>query len=199
MKRTRLHTALAAATLALAAFGAQTSARAQTDGFYIGQLQQYGYNWCPLGWAQANGALLSIAQNSALFALLGTTFGGDGQVTFALPDLRDRAPVGYSNTNPLGEPYGQSSTTLTINNLPMHSHTAFGDPTGPVGPNPSGSMLGLFNVSSKIYAASSSVPSKPMNPMVVTFTGNSFPMSTQMPVLATNWCIALEGVFPSHP
>lgn len=186
-----------AAALALAAAAGQ--ARAQTYDFYVGQLQQFATNWCPQDWARADGSLLSIAQNSPLYSLLGTTFGGDGVVTFGLPDLRERAPIGYSTTNPLGAVIGQSSVTLTVATMPSHSHTFSADPTGPVGPNPSGAMLGLFPSGQTIYAASSATPTVAMRATMLTPVGSNFPMSTQSPVLATNWCIALTGIYPSHP
>lgn len=197
MNRGKLRALGAAAVLALTVFAAQ--ARAQTYNVYLGQLQQFGANWCPLDWARADGSLLSIAQNTPLYSLLGTTFGGDGVVTFALPDLRDRIAIGQSNNAPLGAMFGQSSVTLFQSQLPIHNHQAFGDPTGPVGGNPSGSMLGLFPSGQNIYAPSSAPLTTPVNARAVGFTGGSQPVPIQMPVLATNWCIATSGIFPQRP
>lgn len=197
MKRGKLRALGAATVLALTVFAAE--ARAQTEGFYIGQLQQFGSNWCPLDWARADGRLLSIAENEALFSLLGTTFGGDGMVTFALPDLRDRMAVGQSNNFPLGAMFGRSTTTLLQTQMPTHNHPAYGDPTGPVGNNPAGSMLGLYPSGQNIYAPASAPLNTMMNVRVVGFTGGNQPVSIQMPVLTTNWCIALTGIYPSRP
>ena len=188
-----------AAVLGLAALGAHGEARAQTLEFYVGQLQQFGTNWCPRDWAPANGQLMSIAQNQALFAVIGTTYGGDSRNTFALPDLRDRAPVHHSGSLPLGAPAGHSSTTLTMAELPSHDHGFFADPTGPVSNSPADSMMGLFPVSRPIYGTSSEVPNTPMNPGMAAPAGGGTPVPTQSPVLATNWCIALTGIFPQRP
>ena len=188
-----------AALLGLAALGAQTEARAQTFEFYVGQLQQFGTDWCPSNWARANGQLLAIAQNQALFSLLGTRFGGDGRNTFGLPDLRDRAPVHMSGNLPLGAMVGHSSTTLTPSQLPSHSHGFNADPTGPVSNSPADSMMGAFPPGQPIYGPSSEVPNTPMHPGMAAFAGGGAPVPTQSPVLATNWCIALTGIYPSRP
>ena len=196
MKKGKLRALGAVTALALAVFAAE--ARAQTSEFYLGQLQQFGTNWCPQDWARADGRLLSIAQNSALYSLLGTTYGGDGVVTFALPDLRDRMAIGQSNNYPLGAMFGHSSATVLNSQMPQHNHLAFGDPTGPVNNSPSGSMLGLYPAGQNIYAPPSAPLTTVMNARAVGLTGGSQPVSTQMPVLATNWCIALTGIYPSR-
>lgn len=192
------HHAIAAA-LGMAALGAHTEARAQTLEFYIGQLQQFGTSWCPKDWAMANGQLLPIAQNQALFSLLGTTFGGDGRATFALPDLRDRAPVHQSSSMPLGAQTGQSSATLTVAQLPSHDHGFFADPTGPVSNSPADSMMGVFPDSLPIYGTSSEEPNTPMKAGMAAVAGGGAAVPTLSPVLATNWCIALTGIYPSRP
>ena len=188
-----------AAVLGLAALGAQAEARAQTLDFYVGQLQQFGTNWCPKTWAPANGQLMAISQNTTLFSLLGTTYGGDGRVTFALPDLRDRAPVHQSDSLPTGAPIGQAFTTLTVGQLPIHTHGFFADPTGPVSNSPADSMMGAFPPNQPIYGTSSEVPNTPMNPGMAGLSGGGQPIPTLSPVLSTNWCIALTGIYPSRP
>lgn len=198
MKGSRVRiAAVTAAALGFAVFGVHGSARAQE--FYLGQLQQFGYNWCPNDWQRADGSLLSIAANSALFSLIGTTFGGDGVNTFAVPDLRDRAPISQSSTLPLGAMVGTSSTTMLQVQLPMHTHGFNADPTPPAGNSPANSMLGVFPSGQSIYAPPSAGPNTPMNPGMVQPAGQSQPVPIQMPVLATNWCMALYGVFPQHP
>ncbi len=199
MKGSRTQLAAAAAALGLAALGVPGSTHAQTDGFYIGQLEQFGTNWCPEGWHRADGSLLSIAANSTLFSVIGTTFGGDGVNTFAVPDLRDRAAIGQSNTLPIGAAVGTSTTTMFLTQLPMHTHGFNADPTAPVGNSPADSMMGLFPTSRPIYAPSSASPNTPMNVHMVQPTGQSQAVPIQMPVLATNWCMAMFGIYPPRP
>jgi microcystin-dependent protein len=187
----------AAAVLGFAALGGQGEARAQD--FYIGQLQQFGTNWCPKYWAMANGQLMSIAQNQALFSLLGNNFGGDGVTTFGLPDLRERAPAGISASRPLGTSYGQTWTTLSVGQMAAHAHDFNGDPTAGVSNSPSNSMMGDYPVGQAIYGAPEATPDTPMNPMMIAPTGGGQPVLTLSPILATNWCIALSGIYPSRP
>lgn len=174
-------------------------ARAQTIDVYMGQLQQFGANWCPKNWAPANGQLMSISQNQALFSLLGTNFGGDGRVTFALPDLRERAPAGMSQAAPLGAPYGQTWTTLVVGQLAAHTHGFNGDPTSGVSNSPANSMMGDYPVGQTIYGAPDATPDTPMNPAMIQMAGGNQPVQTLSPILATNWCIALTGIYPSRP
>lgn len=195
---TRFRAALATAA-ALAALAGQSEARAQSLDFFVGQLQQFATPWCPDDWARADGSLVAISQNSQLFALIGTRFGGDGVTTFGLPDLRDRAPTGATASHPVGTTFGQPATTLLQANLPAHSHGFYADPTAPVVNSPSNSMMGVFPAGQSIYAGPSATPNAPMRPGVAAPAGGSQPMPTQSPVLATNWCIALNGVFPSRP
>jgi microcystin-dependent protein len=189
--------AVAATALGFAAVGVHGTASAQD--FYVGQLQQFGYNWCPEGWQRADGSLLSIQANQVLYAVIGTTFGGDGVNTFAVPDLRDRAPVSQSNTLPLGARVGTESITLLQTQLPPHTHGFNADPTPPAGNAPANAMLGVFPAGQAIYAAPAAIPNTPMSPGMVQPAGQSQPVPIQMPVLATNWCVALSGVFPQHP
>ena len=198
MKNPSLFTA-AAAALGLAGLGAAAPTRAQTYDVYVGQLQQFGTNWCPQGWAQANGALLPIVSNQALFSVIGVTYGGNGTQTFALPDLRNRAPVSMSGQLPLGAAVGQSSVTLTVSELPTHVHGFNADPTPGISNDPTNSMMGEFPVGLSIYAATDGIPNEPMNPAMAAPAGGSQSTPIQMPVLATNWCIALTGIYPQHP
>jgi microcystin-dependent protein len=156
---------------------------------FIGQVLLFAGNFAPKGWAMCNGQLMSIAQNTALFSILGTTYGGDGVTTFALPDLRGRAAVnagqgpGLSNYV-LGEATGTEAVTLTVNQIPAHTHTLFGA-SGP----PSGSDRGIES-----QATANKVPSNDeMAP-----TGGNQPFSVVQPVLAMSYIIALEGIYPSR-
>lgn len=179
---------------------------------FLGQIQAFGFNFAPRGWAFCHGQLLSIAQNTALFALLGTTYGGNGQTTFALPDLRGRSMIGFGQGPGLsnitqGEQSGTENVTLLVTNLPSHTHTATATSTlqaeGKVGDsaNPQGRMLaGNANT----FVAPDSTANKTLfNESVTTtvtnsVTGGSQPFGIRDPYLGINYCIALEGIFPSR-
>jgi len=188
--------AVAACAAALAATG--TPAAAQVDQ-YVGSLFQFGMNWCPDGWLPADGRLLSISQYNVLYSLYGTTYGGDGRVTFALPDLRERMPVSFNDNLPIGASVGSSTRTLLHSELPAHNHGFSGDDTGPVGASPNGAMLGMFPTASPVYAAPSSPPITMMNPRMLQPAGASQSVNMQSPVLAVSWCVAMEGVYPPRP
>ncbi|MEH6699434.1 MAG: tail fiber protein [Brevundimonas sp.] len=187
---------LAALVAGVALAGSFASSATAQDNF-VGELQQFATNWCPDGWHRADGSLMAIAQYEVLFSLIGTTYGGNGIQTFGLPDLRTRMPVGYDNQLPIGAMTGTSSTTLLQFNLPSHSHNLQGDETGPVSNSPAGAMLGTFPASSPIY--SSGAGAFPLNIRVVELAGGNQPVQIQSPILATNWCIALYGIYPSRP
>jgi microcystin-dependent protein len=167
---------------------------------YIGEVRLFGYNWCPRGWLQANGALLSIAQNTALFSLYGTNFGGNGSTNFGLPDLTGRAPVGFGGP-PFGQgfatPYGVSTVTLTVGQLPAHTHTLFGTSQANASNSPAGGLLPTFPSAQHVYATGAPADT-PMSPNAIGITGGSQPVQTQSPALAMNWCVAIVGIFPSR-
>jgi microcystin-dependent protein len=162
------------------------------------------YNFSPRGWAFCNGQILPIAQNTALFSLLGTTFGGNGQTTFALPDLRGRVSnssgqgPGLSNYD-LGQVGGTESETITVNQMPAHNHQAACLASGSDSGRPNGKFLSNINVPSDgaatLYASTSD---NLMAPTMITNTGGSQPISLLQPYLTLNYCIALEGIFPSR-
>lgn len=166
---------------------------------FLGMIIIVPYNFAPRGWAFCNGQILPIAQNTALFSLLGTTFGGNGQTTFALPDLRGRVPnsagqgPGLSSYD-LGQVGGTENTTLTVNNLASHNHSAncFSDDANAA--VPSGNVLA--NAPSNMYATVA--PNAQMNPLAIGLTGGNQPFSILGPYLTLNFCIALEGIFPSR-
>jgi len=186
-----------AATSAFALLGGAAPAFAQAEPI-LGQLALFPMNWCPRGWAQASGSLLSISQNTALFSLYGTTYGGNGQTNFALPNLNDRAPISWSNTNPIGASFGSSSTTILVSQMPMHNHMVLAASTPPMTNDPAGASLATFPAGQNIYASNSSTPDVPMNAGVIAPAGGSQPVSIQSPVLAMNWCVAMQGIFPSR-
>lgn len=165
---------------------------------YLGTIMPVGFAFAPKGWALCNGQLLSIAQNQALFALLGTFFGGDGRTTFALPDLRGRTPVGITASQP-GLPSGTEAVTLTTAQLPLHNHgvaatTATG--SGRAGPA-TGKIFGTnANAAATIFAE----PQAPVTlaPNNVGASGGNLPHSNMQPFLVVNYVIALVGTFPSR-
>lgn len=166
---------------------------------FLGELRNFGFNFAPRGWALCQGQLLPISQNQALFALLGTTFGGDGQVTFGLPDLRGRVPVGWGQgpgleVYELGEQGGAESVTLTLTEMPQHNHPVAASATA-ASKNPAGGVP----APTAAGASYGTTADAAMSPGMVGAVGGSQPHENRAPFLGSNWCIALEGIFPSRP
>ena len=206
--------------LATAAASCYTApASAQASDMYLGQMMLVPYNFCPRSWVAANGQILSIAQNTALFSLLGTTYGGNGQTTFALPDLRGRFPnsVGQGpglSAYSLGQVGGVESTTLTILQMPIHNHTATATTVvkikalGGVDADKPGAALNAFaKAATNVYSSQDPGPSNNFmdaNTTVSTTnvtigtSGGSQPFSIMPPYLTMQWCIATQGIFPSR-
>src|SRR4051794_988087 len=161
---------------------------------FLGEIRLMSFNFAPRGWAQCNGQLLPINQNQALFALLGTQFGGNGQTTFGLPDLRDRVPVhlGGSMTS-VGQRGGEAAHTLSVNELPAHTHvvSASSATTGGTA-QPTGRYLG--GIGNGYHAPASGVA---LRPGTVANTGGGQAHTNQQPYLTLMFCIALAGIFPS--
>ncbi len=178
---------------------------------FLAQIVMFGGNFAPRGWAFCNGQLLAINQFSALFSLLGTTYGGDGRTTFALPELRGRAALhtgGISGTGPglssrrLGERGGSETNTLSITQLPSHNHTATmraESAPGSTG-NPTGSLLGVVTTGANIYAppVPATEVSMASDSIVVNNNGGGQPVNNMQPYTAVNYIIALQGFFPSR-
>ena len=166
---------------------------------FIGQICIYGFNFAPRGWAFCNGQLLSISQNTALFSLLGTMYGGNGQTTFALPDLRSRFPnhfgqgPGLSNYSQ-GQVGGTENVTLTVNNLPAHGHPVAppASTNSPTAPKPTNNVPAAGN----FYDAGPGAVT--MFNYQTGLAGGSQPAGIMNPYLTLNYCIALEGIFPSR-
>jgi microcystin-dependent protein len=165
---------------------------------YIGEIRLFAGNFAPKDWAFCDGQQLPIAEFDTLFALIGTTYGGDGQSTFALPDLRGRLPI-HQGTGPglsprtLGEPGGAEGVVLTAGQLPAHRHTLFAS-TGPAtSTSPSGNVTATAS-GTNIYGAGA--PSIPMSGQATTQAGGSLPHQNLMPYLCLNFIISLFGVFP---
>lgn len=161
---------------------------------FIGEIRMFPGNFAPLGWAICDGTLLAISQNSALFQLIGTTYGGDGQNTFALPDLRSRVPVHQGAGFVQGQSAGAESVTLTVSQIPAHTHVALAssaagasqDPTGGVWANWTGSQYSDQGANAS------------MSPAAITSAGGSQPHDNMPPFLAINFIISLFGIFPSQ-
>lgn len=171
---------------------------------YIGEIQMFGFNFAPRGWANCDGQLLPIAQYSALFSLLGTTFGGDGRTTFALPDLRGRVAVHVGTGGGIspvswGERFGQESSTLTVQNMPSHTHTATLRASGDAAntSNPDGNALALAEAYSDQAFAPSPLETRDGS-VVNDAVGNNQTFSNSPPSLGIYHCIALTGIFPSR-
>lgn len=164
---------------------------------FIGQIQPFGFNYAPRGWAFCNGAIISIAANSALFSLLGTMYGGDGVQTFGLPDLRGRVSMAFGQGPGLssytqGQLGGVEAVTLTLQQMPAHNHTCNASTGTKLVATPAANNFGGATIYTN--AALDSV----MDPPTIGFAGNNQPHENRQPYLVVNWCISLQGVFPSR-
>jgi microcystin-dependent protein len=153
------------------------------------------FPFAPKGWALCNGQLMPINQNQALFALLGTTFGGDGRVTFALPDLRARTPIHAGNGHTLGAYEGEQTHTLSISEMPRHTHAVHAIGDRATTPAPNGNALATTK-GLAAYAAAADLTA--LSPSVVANAGSGEAHSNLQPYLTLNFCIALQGIFPTR-
>ncbi len=205
MTRTRNFRKVALALAMTASPLAFTSpAQAQAEP-YVGQMIQVGFNFCPRGYAAANGQVLAIQSNVALFSLLGTNFGGNGQTTFALPDMRGRMAINYGQGPGLspyviGEQGGAETHTLLTTEIPSHTHRAAIQTAAPQAnaTTASGNAIGISSNAS--FLGGSDPVGNLMSPGTVVFqpTGNNIPFSIRPPYLTMQWCIATEGIFPAR-
>ncbi len=161
---------------------------------FLSEIKIVSFNFPPKGWALCNGQLLPINQNQALFALLGTTYGGNGQTTFALPNLRGKVPIHTGNNHVLGEVAGSTSVTVNIQQLPTHMHFMQATNNGAVGDDATNSVFAKAGLNA--YSAFSNPVA--MGPAAVSSVGGSQPHNNMMPYLVLNFCIALQGIFPSR-
>lgn len=166
---------------------------------FIGEIRMFGGNFAPKGWAFCNGQLLSISQNTALFSLLGTTYGGNGTTTFGLPDLRGRAPLHWGQGPGLspyaqGEQGGQEQSTLIANQMPTHSHAANAASGGGNVTGPSGAVWAASTQRDTLY--SNGGPGATMSPAAIGNAGGNQPHENRQPYLTVSFIIALEGIYP---
>lgn len=186
---------------ALLSVGAFThSARAAMEPF-IGEMMMTAANFCPRGWADANGQLLPIAQNQALFSLLGTIYGGDGRTTFGLPDMRGRLAIhtgqGAGLTNrKQGDVGGAENHALTVNEMPEHTHNLMASKHSASNKSPSGRVLAKPRRNT--YASSGSVSLTQMASSSLEATGSTQPHNNMPPFLTVRFCVALQGIYPSR-
>lgn len=159
---------------------------------FLSEIRIMSFVFAPRGWALCNGQLLPINQNQGLFSLLGTTFGGDGRVNFALPDLRGRTPIHVGSGHTLGERGGEQAHTLSIAELPEHVHVLNGKEASPIQSTPGSAVLASAN---NLYGAPSNLTS--LAPGSVANVGGSQAHLNMQPFLTINFCIALQGIFPS--
>jgi len=160
---------------------------------FLSEIRVMSFNFAPKGWAMCNGQLLPINQNQALYALLGTTYGGNGQTNFALPNLQGKTPIHVGSGYVLGQTGGEQAHTLTASELPTHTHMAQGTNTGATTNLAAGNLLG--SVSSKMFIAPTSLVA--MSPTAITSVGGSQAHLNMQPFLTLTFCIALQGIFPS--
>jgi microcystin-dependent protein len=162
---------------------------------FLAEIRLMSFSFPPKGWALCDGQLLPINQNQALFSLLGTTFGGDGRVNFALPDLRGRVPIHTGNGHTLGERGGEQGHTLSIGEIPTHTHELKASSADANTPIPGNDLLARTH--NEIYAPLSPTNNAAMAPGAVSNVGGSQAHLNMQPFLTLNFCIALQGIFPS--
>jgi microcystin-dependent protein len=168
---------------------------------YLGEIRMVGFNFAPVGWALCNGQLLSIAQNNALFALLGTTYGGNGTTTFGLPNLQGRVPVHQGSNGfasyVLGQLSGTENVTLLSNNMPIHNHLVNCNSAGGNQATPGGGLLAVESTGTSSDYTTAAADGT-MNPAMIGTAGGNVPFSIVQPYLCVNFIIALTGIFPSR-
>lgn len=159
---------------------------------FLGEIRLFSIGFTPKGWAACEGQLLPLKNNVALFSLLGTQYGGDGTTTFALPDLRGRVPVHCGSTYKQGVAAGEATHTLTISEMPAHNHVILAS-TAPVN-----STLVSGNTWGSFAAGYDVTPNIAMDPHAIAASGGNQPHNNMQPFLALNFCIAVQGLFPSR-
>jgi microcystin-dependent protein len=170
---------------------------------YVGEIRMFGFSFAPNDWALCNGQLLPISQNEALFALIGTTYGGDGVSNFALPNLQSRVPIHQGQGNGLspyviGEVGGVENVTLLTTQMPQHNHTAACITGGGNQASPANAYPAVESTGTSLDYSTAVPSGSVMNSNMISFAGGSQPHNNLQPFLCVNFCIALYGIFPSR-
>jgi microcystin-dependent protein len=161
---------------------------------FLSEIRMVGFNFAPRGWAFCDGQILPINQNQSLYSLLGTTYGGDGRTSFALPDLRGRAPMHFNGSYRLGQRGGGENVPITVAEIPQHDHSVSAADVDADAGGPAGNAFAISETF--IYADPANLV--PMNPNCVSTGPGGSPHNNMQPYLTINFCIALQGVFPSR-
>lgn len=162
---------------------------------FISEIKIFSFSFPPKGWAICSGQLLPINQNQALFSLLGTTYGGDGRQNFALPNLQGRCAIHFGNGHTLGERGGESTHTLVTQEMPTHTHQAFANPSNGNQAGPKGQFWAKDNADAVLYR---NAGTDAMSGVAFAQAGGNQPHENMAPFLTLNFCIALQGIFPSQ-
>lgn len=163
---------------------------------FVGEIRMFGGNFAPAGWMLCQGQLLPISENETLFNLIGTTYGGDGQSTFALPDLQGRIPMHVGNSHALAEKGGTETVTLTTNQIPAHAHTPLCNTNAGTIPGPTNAVWAAAGTGDQLYSTPAGATA--MNPGSIALDGGSQPHENMSPYLVLNFIISLFGIFPSQ-
>ncbi|WP_296224150.1 phage tail protein [Ralstonia sp. UBA689] len=171
---------------------------------FLGEIQLFGFNYAPYGWALCNGTQMSVSQNTALFSLIGTLYGGNGQTTFQLPNFCARAGCSQGqglglSSRTAGESFGEAAITLLSSEMPAHTHSMllYGQPTQTVrSGTPSANDAMLSPLHAEPFPPAGTAPNTTFSPTMLGVTGQSLPHENQQPLLAMNYCISLNGDFP---
>jgi len=163
---------------------------------YVGEIRMFAGNFAPAGWMFCEGQLLPISGNETLFTLIGTTYGGDGETTFALPDLRGRVPLGQGNGFVLAETGGAEEITLTVNQIPAHSHPLQGSTSTAAAFSPANNVGARVTVAG-VFPYGTDMPLQPLSPQALAPTGGSQPHNNFQPYLCIDFIISLFGIYPS--
>jgi len=160
---------------------------------FIGEIRLFGGNYAPRGWMFCEGQILPIMTNQALYSLLGNVYGGDGVTTFALPDYRGRVPIHVSPSIPLGTAQGEAAHTLTVNEIPQHTHQVYGSSNPASASSPNGN---IWADATNLYDPPATMVQ--MNPQAIAPAGGGQSHPNMQPYLSLNFTIAIEGIFPSR-
>ena len=166
---------------------------------FLAEIRLFGFNFAPRGWAACDGQVLPINQNQSLYSLLGTTYGGDGRTSFALPELRGRTPIHSNGAHSLGQRSGEEAHALTESEMPAHTHTLQGSDAVATQPGPGNNLLARSTLATgTIYSTTAQTQDVSLGASAIANAGAGQGHNTMQPYLTVNFCIALQGLFPSR-